>query len=186
MEQYDVVVIGAGPAGLFCAIHAGCSKKRVLLLEKNPDPGKKLLLSGSCQCNITHDGEIRDFLGRYGNHGKFLKPALFGFTNTDLITFFGEHGLPMVTEENGKVFPKTLRSEDVLATLLVECRQRGVILHCGEAVTGISQTPDGFEIATTNGNYRALVVVLATGGLPTRRVVQPGTATVSLYRWANR
>ena len=136
----------------------------MLLLEKNPDPGKKLLLSGSGQCNITHDGEIRDFLARYGNHGKFLKPALFAFTNTDLITFFGEHGLPMVTEENGKVFPKTLRSDDVLATLLVECRERGVILHCGEAVTGISQTSDGFEISTTNGDYRAPVVVIATGG----------------------
>jgi predicted Rossmann fold flavoprotein len=164
MEQYDVVVIGAGPAGLFCAIHAGSSNNRVLLLEKNPDPGKKLLLSGSGQCNITHDGEIRDFLARYGNHGKFLKPALFAFTNTDLITFFGERGLPMVTEENGKVFPKTLRSDDVLATLLVECRERGVILHCGEAVTGISRTSDGFEISTTNRVYRAPVVVIATGG----------------------
>ena len=117
-------------------------------MEKNPDPGKKLLLSGSGQCNITHDGEIRDFLARYGNHGKFLKPALFAFTNTDLIKFFSERGLPMITEENGKVFPKTLRSDDVLATLLVECRERGVILNCGEAVTGISQTSDGFEIST--------------------------------------
>jgi predicted Rossmann fold flavoprotein len=164
MEQYDVVVIGAGPAGLFCAIHAVCSKNHVLMLEKNPDPGKKLLLSGSGQCNITHDGEIRDFLARYGNHGKFLKPALFAFTNAELITFFGERGLPMVTEENGKVFPKTLRSDDVLATLLVECRERGIILHCGEAVTGISRTSDGFEISTTNGVYRAPVVVIATGG----------------------
>jgi hypothetical protein len=164
MEQYDVVVIGAGPAGLFCAIHAVCSNNRVLLVEKNPDPGKKLLLSGSGQCNITHDGEIRDFQARYGNHGKFLKAALFAFTNTDLITFFGERGLPMVTDDNGKVFPKTLKSDDVLATLLVECRKRGVILHCGEAVTGIVRISDGFEISTTNGVYRAPVVVIATGG----------------------
>jgi hypothetical protein len=154
MEQYDVEVIGAGPAGWFCAMHAACSKNRVLLLEKNPDPGKKLLLSGSGQCNITHDGEIRDFQARYGNHGKFLKAALFAFTNTDLITFFGQRGLPMVTDDNGKVFPKTLKSNDVLATLLVECRKRGVILHCGEAVTGIVRISDGFEISTSNGVYR--------------------------------
>jgi hypothetical protein len=164
MEQYDVVVIGAGPAGLFCAIHAACSKNRVLLLEKNPDPGKKLLLSGSGQCNITHNGEIRDFLARYGNHGKFLKAALFGFTNTDLIAFFGERGLPMVTEENGKAFPKTRRSDDVLATLLVECSERGVNLHCGDAVTGISRGPDGFEITTTTSVYRSPILVIATGG----------------------
>ena len=164
MEQYDVVVIGAGPAGLFCAIHAGGSNNHVLLLEKNPDPGKKLLLSGSGQCNITHDGDIRDFLARYGNHGKFLKPALFEFTNTDLIAFFGERGLPMMTDENGKVFPKTLRSDDVLATLLVECRKRGIILHCDEAVTSISRTPDGFEITVSARVYRSPILVIATGG----------------------
>ena len=164
MEQYDVVVIGAGPAGLFCAMHASCSKNRVLLLEKTPDPGKKLLLSGSGQCNITHHGEMRDFLARYGNHGKFLKPALFAFTNTDLIAFFGERGLPMVTEDNGKVFPKTLRSDDVLATLLVECRERGIIIHCNEAVTSISRTSDRFEITTTAKVYHAPVLVIATGG----------------------
>ena len=164
MEHYDVVVIGAGPAGLFCAIHAVCSKNRVLLLEKNHDPGKKLLLSGSGQCNITHDGEIRDFPARYGNHGKFLKPALFAFTNADLIAFFAERGLPMMTEENGKVFPKTLRSDDVLATLLIECRERGVILHCGEAVSNISRTSDGFEVTTAIKVYRTPVLVIATGG----------------------
>jgi len=164
MEQYDVVVIGAGPAGLFSAMHAACSKNRVLLLEKNHDPGKKLLLSGSGQCNITHHGEMRDFLARYGNHGKFLKPALFAFTNTDLITFFDERGLPMVTEDNGKVFPKTLRSDDVLATLLVECRKRGIILHCDEAVSSISRTSDGFEITTTAKVYHVPVLVIATGG----------------------
>jgi predicted Rossmann fold flavoprotein len=164
MEQYDVVVIGAGPAGLFCAIHGVCSKNRILILEKNPDPGKKLLLSGSGQCNITHYGEIRDFLARYGNHGKFLKPALFEFTNTDLIAFFGERGLPMVTDENGKVFPKTRRSDDVLATLLAKCRERGVILHCGEAVTSISWTSDGFEITTTAKVYHSPALVIATGG----------------------
>jgi predicted Rossmann fold flavoprotein len=164
MEHYDVVVIGAGPAGLFCAMHAASSKNRVLLLEKNPDPGKKLLLSGSGQCNITHRGEMRDFLARYGNHGKFLKPALFEFTNTDLIAFFDERGLPMVTEDNGKVFPKTLRSDDVLATLLVECRKRGIILRCPEEVTGISRTSDGFEITTKARVYHAPVLVIATGG----------------------
>lgn len=164
MEYYDVVIIGAGPAGLFSAIHTACSKRRVLLLEKNTDPGKKLLLSGSGQCNITHNGEMRDFLARYGNQGKFLKPALFGFTNTDLIAFFGERGLVMVTEENGKVFPKTRRSDDVLATLIGECHGRGVILHCGDAVTSISRTPEGFEIKSMSMVSRATVLVIATGG----------------------
>ena len=164
MEQYDVVVIGAGPAGLFCAIHAAGPEIRVLLLEKNPDPGKKLLLSGSGQCNITHTGEMRDFLVRYGNHGKFLKPALFEFSNKDLITFFHERGLAMVTEENGKVFPQTRRSADVLAILLEECRKHGVVLQGGNAVTGITRASDRFEIITSSMAYSSPEVVIATGG----------------------
>jgi predicted Rossmann fold flavoprotein len=164
MEQYDVLVIGAGPAGLFCAIHAALPGGHVLLLEKNPDPGKKLLLAGSGQCNITHTGEMRDFLLRYGNHGKFLKPALFGFTNKDLITFFHERRLAMEIEENGKVFPKIRRSADVLATLLEECRVRGVVLRCDNTVTGIARAADGFEITTPTMLYRSTFLVIATGG----------------------
>jgi predicted Rossmann fold flavoprotein len=164
MEQYDVLVIGAGPAGLFCAIHAALTGSRMLLLEKNTDPGKKLLLAGTGQCNITHTGEMRDFLLRYGNHGKFLKPALFEFTNKNLTTFFHEHRLAMVTGENGKVFPETRRSADVLAILLEECRDRGVVLRCSDAVTGITRTADGFEITTSTMLYRTTFLVIATGG----------------------
>ncbi len=164
MEQYDVLVIGAGPAGLFCAIHAAWPGYRVLLLEKNPDPGAKLLISGSGQCNISHDGEIRDFLSHYGDHGKQVKPALFGFTNRDLIEFFRKRGLAMMTEENGKVFPETRRSADILALLIKECKERGVDLHCGEPVTSVTRTSDGFEITTPTMLYRSTVLVIATGG----------------------
>ena len=164
MEQYDVIVIGAGPAGLFCAVHAATPGHRVLLLEKNPDPGAKLLLSGSGQCNISHDGEIRDFLFHYGDHGKQVKPALFGFTNQDLIGFFRERGLAMISEKNGKVFPTTRRSADVLALLINECKGRGVDLHCDEPVTGVTRTAAGFEITTPKVTYSSPVIVISTGG----------------------
>ena len=107
MEKPDVVVIGAGPAGLSCAIHASADGCRVLVLEKNPVPGAKLLLSGTGQCNITHEGDIRDFFTHYGGHGKFLKPALLSFSNRDLMEFFRGRGLAMMAGENGKVFPGT-------------------------------------------------------------------------------
>ena len=164
MEQYDVAVIGAGPAGLFCAIHAAAPGCRVLLLEKNSGPGNKLLLTGSGQCNITHTGEVRNFLTHYGDHGKFLRPAFFGFGSRDLTAFFGERRLAMMTGEDGKVFPETRRSADVLATLLKECRERGVALRCGDPVTGIFRTSNGFEITTSEQLYRSTVLVIATGG----------------------
>jgi hypothetical protein len=164
MEQHDVVVIGAGPAGLFCALHAALPGQGTLLLEKNPDPGVKLLLSGSGQCNITHSGEIRDFLSHYGDHGKQVKPALFGFTNRDLIGFFRERGLAMKEGETGKVFPETHRSVDVLDLLIRECKEQGVNLHCGEPVTGVTRTAAGFEITTLKTTYLSPVIVIATGG----------------------
>ncbi len=164
MEPYDITVIGAGPAGLFCAIRAVTPGARVLLLEKMEEPGKKLLLSGTGQCNITHGGEMRDFLSHYGSHGKWLKPALFSFTNKALLAFFEERGLSMQAEENGKVFPKTRLSSDVLAVLLAECKMRGVEIHCGEPVTGITRVKGGFDIMTSRAAYHSLVVVITTGG----------------------
>jgi len=164
MVQYDVIVIGAGPAGLFCALHTALPGHGILLLEKNPDPGAKLLLSGSGQCNITHDGEIRDFLSHYGDHGKQVRPALFGFTNRDLIEFFRKRGLAMKEEENGKVFPETHRSADVLALLMKECKERGVDLHCGEPATSVTRTAEGFAVTTPKATYLSLVLVIAAGG----------------------
>ncbi|MFZ1128991.1 NAD(P)/FAD-dependent oxidoreductase, partial [Methanoregula sp.] len=95
MEQYDIAVMGAGPAGLFCAIHAAGPDTRVLLLEKNLKPGLKLRISGTGQCNVTHEGDMRAFFSRYGAHGKFLRPALLSCTNMDLMRFFEERGLSM-------------------------------------------------------------------------------------------
>ena len=164
MEQYDITVIGAGPAGLFCAIHASAPGSRVLLLEKMDEPGKKLLLSGTGQCNITHAGEMRDFLSHYGDHGKWLKPAFFSFTNKALLAFFEERGLPMQAEENGKVFPKSRQSADVLAVLLKECKVKGVTIHCEEPVTGITHLAEEFEIVTPRATYRSKVIVITTGG----------------------
>jgi len=164
MERYDIGIIGAGPAGLFCAIQAAASGHRILILEKMHAPGRKLLITGSGQCNITHEGDVSDFVFHYGGHGKFLKPALLSFTNHDLMAFFYDHGLAMGSRDNGKVFPVTRRSEDVLYVLVNECSSRGVDLRCNEAVNIIKKGPEGFEIITSHGQYYADYLVIATGG----------------------
>jgi len=164
VERNDVIVIGAGPAGLFCAIHVAVEGLRVLVLEKNPAPGAKLLLAGSGQCNLTHDGEISQFVTHYGDHGKFLKPALMSFTNRALAGFFGDRGLAIITEENGKMFPQTRQSADVLAVLLDECRIRGITIRCSEPVTGISRVDGSFTVITGSAACEAGTVVITTGG----------------------
>lgn len=164
MEQYDIVVIGAGPAGLFCAIHAVWPGIHVLLLEKNPRPGVKLQISGTGQCNITHDGDIRTFFSRYGAHGQFLKPALLSFTNIALIRFFEERHLKMEITEGGKVFPVSRKAMDVCDILTRECRDRGVLLRCGEPVLQVKNMPSGFILQTAGHTYSAKNLVLAAGG----------------------
>jgi predicted Rossmann fold flavoprotein len=165
MERYDVGIIGAGPAGLFCAIQAASAGHRILVLEKMFAPGRKLLITGSGQCNITHEGDVSDFVFHYGEHGKFLKPALLSFTNNDLMTFFDDHGLHMESREDGKVFPVTRRSVDVLSVLLNECSRRGIDLQCDEPVVNIIKGLDGFEISTSQDRYYAEYLVIATGGV---------------------
>ena len=164
IQDYDLIVVGAGPSGLFCAINSFQKGKRILILEKKNSPGHKLLISGSGQCNITHAGEISDFLEHYGDHGRFLRPALLGFTNCDLISFFARSGLGMVQEKGGKVFPESMQSRDVLNVLTAQCRELGIEIKCGQAARSISRIEDGVLVSCTGGRYRSRLLVMATGG----------------------
>ncbi|HVP95806.1 NAD(P)/FAD-dependent oxidoreductase [Methanoregula sp.] len=164
MEQCDTFVIGAGPAGLFCAIHAAGPGNRVLLGEKNAEPGAKLRISGTGQCNITHAGDIRTFFSRYGSHGQFLRPALHAFTNQDLVRFFDDRGLSCRTRDDGKVFPASRDAGEVLALLVRECHLRGVTLRCREPVQQVEYRHPGFLVHMPGGTIFSRHLVLATGG----------------------
>ena len=161
--SYDLIIIGSGPAGLFCAISScpdtnkgdqGTGNKHILILEKNASPGRKLLISGSGQCNLTHEGDIYDFLDHYKDHGRLLRPALFGFTNQDLISFFETKGLGMVSEPGGKVFPQSRRARDVLNILIEECRKAEIEIQCQREVKRVSRTEGGFILTCDGYEYR--------------------------------
>ena len=163
-SHYDLIIVGAGPSGLFCAINSMQKGKKILILEKKNSPGHKLLISGSCHCNITHDGDIQDFLDHYGDHGRFLRPALLGFTNKDLISFFKGLGLGMIREKGDKIFPETLQARDVLNILTVQCRELGVVIKCSQAVKSITRNEDGFLVGCKGCSYQSRLLVIATGG----------------------
>ncbi|MDD5048752.1 MAG: aminoacetone oxidase family FAD-binding enzyme, partial [Methanoregulaceae archaeon] len=181
--ECDIIIIGAGPAGLFCALQIGGAAGRnlnVVVLEKNASCGKKLLVTGTGQCNITHGGDIREFFTHYGDHGTFLRPVLLGFTNKTLITFFESRGLAMITDTNGKVFPATRKASDVLDLLLTECLRREVEVRCSEVVLRIDREDGVFFVSTETARYTAAQVVIATGGAS-----YPGTgSTGDGYRLA--
>lgn len=165
MKKYDVIIIGGGPAGLFAAIMCANKKQRIALIEKNKSCGRKLLMAGAGKCNITQAGDIHHFLTCYGANAKFLKHALLSFQNEDLLNFFRKRGLEFITTEKGKVFPKSLKSQDVLNVLLEECRRRSIEIHYESAVESLVKEEDLFHLQTAKGTFESSVVVVATGGL---------------------
>lgn len=166
MSFHDLIIIGSGPAGLFSAIHAARPGRRVCILEKNDSAGLKLLLTGAGKCNLTHSGAREEFLAHYGSKvkGRFVKPALYDFTNNDLCRFFDDRGIGMVTTDDGKIFPASLKSRDVVRALVGECGNRGVEIRYRETVTSIEHTIEGFIVSATSGVLKSRSIVIATGG----------------------
>src|SRR5438874_8633908 len=103
--MWDVIVVGAGAAGLMAAIRAAELGRRVLLLEKNRKPGVKILMSGGTRCNLTHDCDQRGIVEAYGPPGRFLHSALAAFGVQDTIAMFESEGVATKIEPTGKVFP---------------------------------------------------------------------------------
>lgn len=164
IKKYDVIIIGAGPAGLFSAITI--NNKNVLILEKNSIPGKKLLISGAGQCNYTNFCEIEEFLTRYGNKGRFLKPALYNFTNKDAIKFFQMEGVESIVREDKKVFPKSLKSLDVLNSLMEKCKKKGVEITYNTSVESVQYDYESkcFNVKSSDKLFICDRLVIATGG----------------------
>src|SRR5437870_11933028 len=110
---WDVVVIGAGAAGLMAAIAAAEQGRRTLLLEKNRKPGVKILMSGGTRCNITHATDSRGIVEAFGPAGRFLHSALAALSVQDTIDSFEALGVATKPEETGKICPVSNRATDL-------------------------------------------------------------------------
>src|SRR6201997_5684727 len=132
--DWDVIVAGAGAAGLVAAFAAAERGRRTLLLEKNRRAGVKILMSGGTRCNITHATDNRGIVEAFGPPGRFLHSALAALTVQETIELIEAEGVPTKVEETGKVFPVSNKAADVLAALLRRLRRSGATLALGEPV----------------------------------------------------
>lgn len=161
----DVVVIGAGAAGLMAAIHAAERGKHVLLLEKNRKPGVKILMSGGTRCNITHACDNRDIVQAYGPNGKFLHSALACLSVAETIRFFEELGVATKVEDTGKIFPVSDKAIDVLNALLNRLKSSGASLSLEEPVVELHRVPEeGFRIVSAKRQLTVPRIIMTTGG----------------------
>ena len=174
MTQYDIAIIGAGPAGMMAAIRAGQLNKKVALLEKNDAVGRKILITGKGRCNITNSGKLDVFMEKFGKTGQFLRTAFTVFSNEDLMGFFESKGLELKTERQGRVFPASDSAKSV-TDILSEClKESRVDVIYKARVKGLKKEKEYFVIDTDNGAITASKVILATGGASYRQTGSSG------------
>ena len=166
MVDFDVIVIGAGPAGMMAAGQAALSGARVLLAEKTNAAGKKLAITGQKRCNLSNAIELPAFLDHFGRNGQFLRQAFHQFFRDELLDFFATLGVETETERGGRIFPSNGDAAFVTEKLLAWARAAGAELRTGLAVQAI---------LAENGRVRGIrsaegetitcrAVILSTGG----------------------
>jgi hypothetical protein len=167
MQQFDVVVIGAGAAGLFCAGIAGQRGKRVLVLDHSTKVAEKIRISGGGRANFTNrDLDPRAPHKHYlGENPHFCRSALSRYTPADFIALVQRHGIPFHEKHKGQLFCDR-SADDLIQMLLRECEAGGVTRWQPCGVAAVRQGGDGlYELDTAQGEVRADKVVVATGGL---------------------
>jgi predicted Rossmann fold flavoprotein len=160
-SEYDVIILGAGAAGLMCAIAAGRRGRRVLLLDHAPAAGAKILISGGGRCTFTNTGTVPErFLS---DNPHFCRSALSRYTPADFIALVREHGIAFHEKTLGQLFCDG-SAREIVAMLLAECAAAGVDLRLAHRVTDVSRA-DAYRVETDHGAFLAGSLVLATGGL---------------------
>jgi hypothetical protein len=181
-EAFDVIVLGAGAAGLMCALTAGQRGRKVLLLEHADKIGAKILISGGGRCNFTNLDSAPDRC--LSGNPDFCRSALGRYTQADFIALIERHRIAYHEKTLGQLFCDG-SARAVVAMLVTECRQGRVDIRLGHSVTDVSRG-DGFGVATNCGDFSASALVLATGGLSIPKMGATGFAYEAARRFGLR
>jgi len=169
LNNYDVIVVGAGVAGLIAAGRAAELGENVLVIEKMRRPGIKLLITGKGRCNITNSDDIETFMKNVHPNGRFLKHAFYNFFSKDIIDLLNNYGVETVVERGGRVFPVSNKSVDILNALLSNATKYGTEFRYNCKVNNLLINQDGVigvEIIENEQKKQitAKKVIICTGG----------------------
>lgn len=162
----QIVIVGAGPAGMMAAAAAAECGGSVLLLEKMPRVGRKMMITGKGRCNVTSADDVPDIIRNIIGNGRFLNSSLRSFDNADVMAFFEGLGVPLKTERGNRVFPQSDRAADVVDAMMKHLRDQEVEIRTNTSVSGLLieankicgvRLVDGSEV-------EAAAVILAMGG----------------------
>lgn len=171
-KDFEVAIIGAGPAGMMAAIRAGELGAKVAVIEKNKKPGRKLLITGKGRCNITqNETELKKLIEKFGVNGKFLFSSLHKFGPREVMDFFASQNLAVKTERGGRVFPVSDKADDVLAVLIKNLERNKVKMIYSAEVLDFKLKDNKIESVTVRDAAsgeekitRAEKYILCTGG----------------------
>lgn len=163
-EKFDVVIIGAGAAGLMCAAEAGKRGRKTLVLDHAKKPGRKILIAGGGRCNFTnYDVSANNFLCQ---NPHFVKSALSQYTNWDFISMVSKHGIEFEERDHGQLFcVGDYNSKDIVKMMLAECDLPSVSQRYQQDIHQIEKTETGFTLRTNTSEIACESLVVATGGL---------------------
>ena len=171
-REYDVIVVGAGAAGMMCAMTAGNRGKTVLLLDHADAPGKKILISGGGRCNFTNTGTTA--ANFFSDNPHFAKSALARYSPQDFVDLVQKHGIAWHEKTLGQLFCDG-SARAIVQMLVDECAAAGVDMRLQQRITAITK-PDGFVVTTEGGEFQGRSLVLATGGLSIPKLGATGFA----------
>ena len=162
MKEFDVVVLGAGGAGLMCAIHAGRRGRRVAVLDHAAKAGGKIIISGGGRCNFTNLSVTAENFVSENEH--FCRSALSRFTPEHFIDMVRAHNIPYHERKHGQLFCDS-SAQQIIDLLLKDCRATGAQIFLQHEILGVRKEGDAYVVKTNQGNFSAKSVVVATGGL---------------------
>ena len=183
----DIIIIGGGAAGLMAAAGAAqtlSSKKddpRIIVLEKMPRPGRKIMITGKGRCNFTNLKDWNEFSEHIHPKPGFLKPSFYNLTSEKMIDFLSNVGMESVVERGDRAFPASHLASDVVDALVRSAEYAGAEILCGKEVCGISREDEVYNIECTDSTmYYAKKLIICTGGLSYPKTGSTGDG----YQWA--